>query len=291
MRSSNKSRSRNKPGNNGHNGQNNNNNNQRRPMGNIVNRVFESAGPDGKVRGTPQQIIDKYQALARDAQLSGDRVAAENHLQHSEHYSRLLGEAQRQQSEQRFGQDRDEGGARGEDQSEIRGGGGPQGGGAPREHQQQGGGRDQRRPAQNFGLATFEPEDSDGEFGPIPTPESGDPQPRLSTPAVEYQPAEAMGGDPRDAAPVPAPAPVVEQVAPAPAEAPAPAAESRAPRARKTAPAPVPEAAPEAAAEGEPAAEAKPKRTRTRRKAKVEDAAPEGEAPAEGGAAEAQPVE
>ena len=70
-------------------------------MGNIINRVFESAGPDGKVRGTPQQIIDKYQALARDAQVSGDRVAAESYLQHSEHYSRLLGEAQRQQVENR----------------------------------------------------------------------------------------------------------------------------------------------------------------------------------------------
>ena len=79
-------------------------------MGNIINRVFESAGPDGKVRGTPQQIIDKYQALARDAQVSGDRVAAESYLQHSEHYSRLLGEAQRQQMETRLQQqDREDG--------------------------------------------------------------------------------------------------------------------------------------------------------------------------------------
>ncbi len=70
-------------------------------MGNIVNRVFDSAGPDGKVRGTPQQIIEKYQSLARDAQLSNDRVAAENFLQHSEHYSRMLGEALSQQAEMR----------------------------------------------------------------------------------------------------------------------------------------------------------------------------------------------
>jgi len=109
MRPSNKQRSRNKPGGSG------NHNNQRRSMGNIVNRVFESAGPDGKVRGTPQQIIDKYQALARDAQVSGDRVAAESFLQHSEHYSRMLGEAMRQQIEQRASQERDESG-RGEDQ-------------------------------------------------------------------------------------------------------------------------------------------------------------------------------
>ncbi len=70
-------------------------------MGNIVNRVFDSAGPEGKVRGTPQQIIEKYQSLARDAQLSNDRVAAENFSQHSEHYSRMLGEALSQQAEMR----------------------------------------------------------------------------------------------------------------------------------------------------------------------------------------------
>jgi len=40
-----------------------------------MNRVFDSSGPEGKVRGTPQQIIDKYNQLARDAQLSNDRVA------------------------------------------------------------------------------------------------------------------------------------------------------------------------------------------------------------------------
>lgn len=65
-------------------------------MGNIVNRVFDSSGPEGKVRGTPQQIIEKYLILARDAQLSNDRVAAENFQQHAEHYTRMLGEAQRE---------------------------------------------------------------------------------------------------------------------------------------------------------------------------------------------------
>lgn len=48
------------------------------------------------MRGTPQQIIDKYLLLARDAQLSNDRVAAENFLQHAEHYTRLLTEGQRE---------------------------------------------------------------------------------------------------------------------------------------------------------------------------------------------------
>lgn len=77
------------------------NQNRPRSLGNIINRVFDSSGPEGKVRGTPQQIIEKYQALARDAQLGNDRVAAENFLQHAEHYTRLLAEAQREmQAEQ-----------------------------------------------------------------------------------------------------------------------------------------------------------------------------------------------
>ena len=73
--------------------------NRNRSVGNIVNRVFDSSGPEGKVRGTPQQIIDKYNQLARDAQLSNDRVAAENFQQHAEHYLRMLSEAQREQQE------------------------------------------------------------------------------------------------------------------------------------------------------------------------------------------------
>ncbi|MBL9074562.1 DUF4167 domain-containing protein [Tabrizicola sp.] len=72
------------------------NQNRPRTLGNIINRVFDSSGPEGKVRGTPQQIIEKYQMLARDAQLSNDRVAAENFLQHAEHYTRMLAEATRE---------------------------------------------------------------------------------------------------------------------------------------------------------------------------------------------------
>jgi len=74
--------------------------NNRSPANNL-NRVFDSSGPEGKVRGTPQQIIDKYSQLARDAFLGNDRVAAENFQQHAEHYTRLLGEAQRDAEEKR----------------------------------------------------------------------------------------------------------------------------------------------------------------------------------------------
>ncbi|MFQ8430562.1 DUF4167 domain-containing protein [Amaricoccus sp. W119] len=295
MRSSNKSRSRNKAGNNGQ-------NNQRRPMGNIVNRVFESAGPDGKVRGTPQQIIDKYQALARDAQVAGDRVAAENYLQHSEHYSRLLGEAQRQQNEQRFGQDQREDASRGgDDQPAERGGERAAGGGGERPREQQNGQPAPRaRQVQGFGLQTIDPEDS--EFGLIPTPENSERRARTSGPASDYQSSEAIGGDPRDEAPDAGSA--AETAAPRAAEAaepvaPAPVAETRTESAPETTAAPettidaaveagtaegpaeaVSEAPAAQAAEqpGEPAPEeaAPPKRTRARRKPKAET----GEKPA-----------
>src|SRR3974390_1378925 len=56
-----------------------------------TNRAFDSNGPEGvKVRGAAQHVYEKYQQLARDAQTSGDRVLAENYLQHAEHYFRLL---------------------------------------------------------------------------------------------------------------------------------------------------------------------------------------------------------
>jgi Domain of unknown function (DUF4167) len=190
MRPSNKQRSRNKPGGNG----GGHNNNQRRSnMGNIINRVFESAGPDGKVRGTPQQIIDKYQALARDAQVSGDRVAAESYLQHAEHYSRLLGEAQRQQQEARAGQERDDF-QRGEE-----------------------GGFDmQRRPQPSAqpsgsGLTMIDADDPYEMSGPIETPEGRrdgplpvvQVAPRQPVAEPEQAPAAANGGDAGAEAPVP----------------------------------------------------------------------------------------
>ncbi len=84
----------------------NKNRNNRPSGGNVINRVFDSSGPEGKVRGTPQQIIDKYNQLARDAQLGNDRVAAENFQQHAEHYLRLLSEAQREIDQRREEQER-----------------------------------------------------------------------------------------------------------------------------------------------------------------------------------------
>jgi hypothetical protein len=70
------------------------NNNRKGP--NPLTRSYESNGPDVKIRGTAQQIAEKYTTLARDAQSSGDRVMAENYLQHAEHYNRLIAAAQAQ---------------------------------------------------------------------------------------------------------------------------------------------------------------------------------------------------
>ena len=63
---------------------------------NPLTRVYESNGPDVKIRGTASHIADKYIQLARDAQTSGDPVSAENYFQHAEHYLRLIAAAQEQ---------------------------------------------------------------------------------------------------------------------------------------------------------------------------------------------------
>jgi hypothetical protein len=64
--------------------------NQRRRQGMNINRALDSNGPDVRIRGTANQIYDKYLALARDANSAGDRVKAENYLQHAEHYFRVI---------------------------------------------------------------------------------------------------------------------------------------------------------------------------------------------------------
>jgi len=78
------------------NNNNNNNNNNNRRGQNPMTRVFESNGPDIKIRGTASHVAEKYVQLARDARSSGDPVAAENYYQHAEHYFRLIAAAQEQ---------------------------------------------------------------------------------------------------------------------------------------------------------------------------------------------------
>lgn len=79
---------------------NNGNNNGNRKSPNPLQRSYESNGPDVKVRGTAQHVAEKYLQLARDAQSSGDTVAAESYFQHAEHYYRILLAAQEQMTQQ-----------------------------------------------------------------------------------------------------------------------------------------------------------------------------------------------
>jgi hypothetical protein len=80
----------------GRNNNNNNNNNNNRRSHNPLTRVYESNGPDVKIRGTANHVAEKYLQLARDAHTSGDPVSAENYFQHAEHYFRLIAAAQEQ---------------------------------------------------------------------------------------------------------------------------------------------------------------------------------------------------
>jgi Domain of unknown function (DUF4167) len=61
---------------------------------NPLSRMYESNGPDVKIRGNASHIAEKYLQLARDAQSSGDPIAAENYYQHAEHYFRMIAAAQ-----------------------------------------------------------------------------------------------------------------------------------------------------------------------------------------------------
>lgn len=95
--------------------------------GNSLNRVYESNGPDVKVRGTAQTVAEKYLQLGRDAQSSGDNVMAESYFQFSEHYFRTWAAAQpvgqptqqlRRPDDEEFEDDREEG-AEGETEGAV----------------------------------------------------------------------------------------------------------------------------------------------------------------------------
>ena len=51
---------------------------------------YESNGPEVKVRGSAQQVLDKYLVLARDAASAGDRITSESYFQFAEHYYRIV---------------------------------------------------------------------------------------------------------------------------------------------------------------------------------------------------------
>jgi hypothetical protein len=92
--------------------------NSNRKGPNPLTRAYESNGPDVKIRGTAHHIAEKYLQLARDAQSSGDTVAAESYLQHAEHYFRLIAAAQQAQQQAQFGFQRPSGEPADADESE-----------------------------------------------------------------------------------------------------------------------------------------------------------------------------
>lgn len=67
-------------------------NGHRRGNSNVPPRmqVFDSNGPDVRIRGTAWQVHEKYLALAKDAAAIGDVVMAESYSQHAEHYQRII---------------------------------------------------------------------------------------------------------------------------------------------------------------------------------------------------------
>lgn len=58
--------------------------------GNNKTQVFDSNGPDVRIRGTAHQVFEKYMALAKDASGVGDMILAESYTQHAEHYKRII---------------------------------------------------------------------------------------------------------------------------------------------------------------------------------------------------------
>ena len=55
---------------------------------------------DNRARGNAAQLHEKYKALARDAQMQGDRVNTEYYLQFADHYFRVLSESRSRFEEQ-----------------------------------------------------------------------------------------------------------------------------------------------------------------------------------------------
>jgi hypothetical protein len=61
---------------------------------------------DSRARGNAAQLLEKYKNMARDAQMSGDRVNTEYYLQFADHYFRVLADQRGRNEEQGQGQQR-----------------------------------------------------------------------------------------------------------------------------------------------------------------------------------------
>jgi hypothetical protein len=190
------------------NNSNNNNNNNRRGQ-NPMTRVFESNGPDIKIRGTASHVAEKYVQLARDARSSGDPVAAENYYQHAEHYFRLIAAAQEQfrQNQPQPRTENEMASEDGEDEGESFSHFGQEPGfvpvqpqpfvprdNNPRDHQREGQPyqpRDQHQPREHGGHREHRPQP---QFQPQPQPQ---PQPVIPDAGVDRLPSFITGPQPQ----------------------------------------------------------------------------------------------
>ena len=151
------------------------------------NQIFDSSGPDVRVRGNAHQVFDKYQALAREAASSGDRIMAEAYWQYADHYFRMI------QTQGGFVQRNNQGwgeGEEGQPNPQQQGPGGqPQqaNGNAQGNGERQGGGRDDQggRPEQ-FGRE--EQGDSEPGLGGVAFLQNGRSAPTTDDPAADEQP-------------------------------------------------------------------------------------------------------
>ena len=151
------------------------------------NQIFDSSGPDVRVRGNAHQVFDKYQALAREAASSGDRIMAEAYWQYADHYFRMI------QTQGGFVQRNNQGwgeGEEGQPNPQQQGPGGqPQqaNGNGQGSGERQGGGRDDQggRPEQ-FGRE--EQGESEPGLGGVAFLQNGRSAPADDDPAADEQP-------------------------------------------------------------------------------------------------------
>lgn len=162
----------------------------RKPQ-NPLSRSMESNGPDVKIRGTASHIYEKYQALARDAQSSGDRIASESYFQHAEHYHRLIVAAQAQQE-----QNRQESQNRQENQGRDGRGGNGRANGEETSTEDQPAAEAAEKPAPEEAAA--ESEAADGDVDEKPAPRRRAPR-RRRAPAKAKSDSGSDGGDDKPA--------------------------------------------------------------------------------------------
>lgn len=171
-------------------------------VGHNLNRVYESNGPEGRVRGTAQQLIEKYSTLGRDAMTTGDRIVAENFLQHAEHYQRIVATAlaaeaeaqerrQQQQAAQQEHQNRSQNGngqQSNQNPSHGNGNGQHRGNGASEPHQP----RHERAESPQIAAAPIPSETAVERPAPAPVP-----RPETIAEANTPERHDPLAGDPR----------------------------------------------------------------------------------------------